>query len=190
VPGGSAAFHAILTPAFLVRYLTNYIIYFIIGGPLGEEPGWRGLALPRLQWGYGPLIGTLILGVLWSLWHLPLMILIPGYNGSRTGFIGILIPFLEFLIEIVAMTIIITWIFNNVRGSLLLTMLLHGSLNTAGNTIPKLVPTLPQRSLVQPMEILLLVVSALLIIVLTRGYLSYQHYHQAAINSRWSTYLG
>jgi membrane protease YdiL (CAAX protease family) len=180
VPGGSAAFHAILAPAFLVRYLTNYIIYFIIGGPLGEEPGWRGFALPRLQWGYGPLVGSLILGVLWSLWHLPLMILVPGYNGSSTGFIGILIPFLEFLIEIVAMTVIITWVFNNVRGSLLLTMLLHGSLNTAGNTIPKLVPTLPQRSLVQPMEILLLVVSALLIIVLTRGYLSYQHYHQEA----------
>ena len=178
VPRGSAAFHAILAPAFFASYLTTYIVYFIIGGPLGEEPGWRGFALPRLQWQYGPLVGTLILGVLWSLWHLPLMILIPGYNGSGTGFIGILIPFLEFLIEIVALTVIITWVFNNVLGSLLLTMLLHGSLNTAGNTIPKLAPTLPQRSLVQPIEILFLVVSALLIIVLTRGYLSYQWYHQ------------
>jgi len=185
VLGGSAAFHAILAPAFLMSYLTPYIIYFIIGGPLGEEPGWRGFALPRLQWGYGPLVGTLILGVLWSLWHLPMMILIPGYNGAGTGFTGILIPFLEFLIEIVALTVIITWVFNNVRGSLLLTMLLHGSLNTAENTIPKLVPTLPQRFLVQPMEILVLVVSALLIIVLTRAHLNSSRGRSARSRVGW-----
>src|SRR5215204_5322789 len=47
-------------------------LHIFLGGALGEEPGWRGFALPRLQSLHGPLVGSLILGVLWSLWHLPL----------------------------------------------------------------------------------------------------------------------
>ena len=180
MPGGSAAFQAIPAPTFLVSYLTTFILFFIIGGPLGEEPGWRGFALPRLQRRYGPLVGTLILGALWGLWHLPLMILIPGYNGAGTGFVGILIPVLEFVIEVVAMAVVFTWVFNNVRGSLLLAMLLHGSINTAGDSVARLFPTLPPGFLTQLMEILILVVPALLIIVLTRGRLSYQRYQQEA----------
>src|SRR5919107_4871234 len=52
--------------------LLSLFVYVLFHGPLAEEPGWRGFALPRLQSLHGPLVGTLILGPLWALWHLPL----------------------------------------------------------------------------------------------------------------------
>jgi membrane protease YdiL (CAAX protease family) len=73
VPGTVASFE----PLPPLSVLTSYLILFIypaliIGGPLGEEPGWRGFALPRLQRHYGPLVGTLILSPLWAFWHVPI----------------------------------------------------------------------------------------------------------------------
>lgn len=180
MPGAIAAFHGIPVPAFLQSYLLSFLVIFTVGGPLGEEPGWRGFALPRLQRGYGPLVGTLTLGVLWGLWHLPLFILIPGYDGAGTGFVGILVPFLAFVVEATALAVIFTWVFNNVRGSLLLMMLLHGTLNTATNTLPTLFPALASSFFVQMMPIVVAVIAALLIIVMTRGRLSYQRYQQEA----------
>ena len=60
--------------ANLGRLMPTYLITLVAGiilGPLWEEPGWRGFALPRLQRQYGPLAGTLVLGFLWALWHAP-----------------------------------------------------------------------------------------------------------------------
>src|ERR671933_1437818 len=70
LPGGLASVLA-LGPGYVPRYLGSFVLVTILGGPLFEEPGWRGFALPRLQPLHGPLVGTLILGLLWALWHLP-----------------------------------------------------------------------------------------------------------------------
>lgn len=170
LPGDLAAFHT-PTVASGLSYLTTYFTIFFLGGPLGEEPGWRGFALPRLQQRSGPLVGSLILGVLHGLWHLPLYLSIPGYNGTGTGWLGIGVPFMLFIVSSIALTAIFTWVFNNTRGSLLLMMLLHASVNTASQTL-LLFPSLAPTRQLDLIHTLILSVVALLIIVATRGNLS------------------
>ena len=173
LPGASAAFHA-PTPGFVPFYLVNYIVVFILGGPLGEEPGWRGFALPRWQKRCGPLRGTLILGLLWGLWHFPLFLL-PGYNGAGTDFVSIGIPFIDFVIGAMALAVTFTWVFNQTGGSLLLVMLLHASINTAFNAfLSMLFLSFPGQSSASPALSIVWIVVALSIIVATRGRLSYR----------------
>ena len=167
LPGGMATVrHLVLI------YPVGYILAFFTGGALFEEPGWRGFALPRLQQRFGPLVGTLILGALWGPWHLP-MFLVPGFNGAGTDFVGISIPFVAFVIGTTAMAVIFTWVFNNTRGSLLLAMLLHASLDAA---TPSFANPLVFLMLYVP-----LVIAALLIIGATRGRLSYKRYQREVV---------
>ncbi|AKG21080.1 type II CAAX endopeptidase family protein [Calothrix sp. 336/3] len=84
-----------------------------------EEIGWRGFALPHLQKRHNALYATLIVGMLWSLWHLPLIFL----AGPMSEY-----PFLWF-ISIAADAFIYTWIYNSTKGSILPVALLHGSGN-------------------------------------------------------------
>ncbi len=166
LPGSLAALHA-SAPIVALTYPATYLELFIFGGPMFEEPGWRGFALPRLQQRSGPLVGSLLLGLLWGLWHLPLFLFIPGYDGAGSDFASISIPFVEFVISIIAFTCIITWIFNNTCGNLLLVMLLHASFNTATGYAPATALATLSRTLC-------FVVVALVIITATRGHLSYQ----------------
>jgi uncharacterized protein len=174
-PGVFSAFRLPELP-FWLTYLIVYLSTLVFGGPLGEEGGWRGFALPRLEQHSGPLVGTLILGALWSLWHLPLFLLVPGYNGAGSGFVGILIPFVAFVITVIAYTVIFTWVFNHTRGSLGLSILLHASINTAPAMLPLLFPSLKGTLLLSLSTLLAWIVVAVLIIAATRGRLSYQRY--------------
>jgi membrane protease YdiL (CAAX protease family) len=182
LPGALSAFHV---PAltFWPTYLLFYLLFLVFEGPLGEEPGWRGFALPRLQQRSGPLVGTLLLGLLWGLWHLPLFF-IPGTDHYAiavvgTGLIGHLVPLGVFVIWTIALAVTITWVFNNTRGSLLLAMLLHASINTAPFVLlPALFPSPSLSTLFGLSWLLVWVVVALLVIAATRGRLSYQRYLQ------------
>lgn len=91
----------------------------------GEEIGWRGYVLPRLQAKHTALVSSLIVGVIWGLWHLP-KFLAPG-NTS---------PFGWFMVKIIVEAILYTWLYNNTQGSLLLVTLFHASGNTAGAFLP------------------------------------------------------
>ncbi len=107
----------------------DYLPYLGIGGALllwlltfglGEEVGWRGFALPRLQQKYSALTATFILGVVWAFWHLPAFFYKDTYRAM--GLIGGL-PML--LLSILAASIIFTWLYNSTRGSLLVVILFH-----------------------------------------------------------------
>jgi uncharacterized protein len=89
------------------------------------------------------------------------------------------IPFIEFFISITALSVIVTWVFNNTRGSLLLVMLLLTSLYTAFNIfLARLFPSLPGHAPVFQSSYIVMIVVALLIILATRGRLSYQRYQR------------
>ena len=88
----------------------------------GEELAWRGFALPGLQAKYNALTSSLILGVIWGLFHLPLFFTLTS-SQAGTSFVG-------FLISTISLAIIFTWMYNHTRGSVLLAYLLHGSANT------------------------------------------------------------
>jgi CAAX protease family protein len=94
-------------------------IFLFIG--LGEEPGWRGFALPQLQTKYSPLVASLILAPVWALWHLPLV-------GNE--FPWPIVP--AFLLSLFGATFMLTWLFNRTNGSVFLPMLFHATVNTVG----------------------------------------------------------
>ncbi|MDC7226042.1 MAG: CPBP family intramembrane metalloprotease [Spirochaetales bacterium] len=101
---------------------------------LGEETGWRGFALPRLQRKYGALVASLGIGVIWGLWHLPLFFIAGNFHQD--------ISFTLFMIQEVALSIVMTWIYNNSRGSLLLVHFFHA----ASNVTIGLLPVLPSNT--------------------------------------------
>lgn len=107
---------------FLVIIL-SLILSGLIGGAIAEELGWRGYALPRLQHRFGATSASVLLGLLWAFWHLPLWFL-PGLD--PTG-----IPFEWYVPQVVAITVLMTWVFNNTRGSVLLAMLFHAVVNAS-----------------------------------------------------------
>jgi uncharacterized protein len=91
-------------------------------GPLGEEPGWRGFALPGLQSTLSPLVSTLILGVLVTGWHVPLLFVEDGLL-QPSIIVG-------FLLGTMAVTFWYTWMFNHTGGSVLITLLSHAAQGT------------------------------------------------------------
>ncbi len=105
-------------PGFL---LAASLEILILGGPLGEEPGWRGYLLARLVPTLGALRATLAVAVTWLVWHAPLF-WIPG-SAQRD------IPFPQFALAILAEGFLLTWIFESSGGSTLAAMLLHASFN-------------------------------------------------------------
>lgn len=116
--------HKIFGPsANLLVFFFPFFLFDAIAN--GEEIGWRGYVLPRLQAKHSALVSSLIVGVIWGFWHYP-KFLAPGNNSS----------FALFMLKVMADAILYTWLFNNTKGSLLLATLFHASGNTAGVFLP------------------------------------------------------
>lgn len=96
----------------------------VTGGPLQEEYGWRGYALPRLLARYSPFISSLILGFIWAIWHLP-QFLVPH---EKTGMFYIT-PIWSFILTVMAANFVYTWIYKNINGSVLGVLVLHTMMN-------------------------------------------------------------
>ncbi|RIK35129.1 MAG: CPBP family intramembrane metalloprotease domain-containing protein [Chloroflexi bacterium] len=119
-------------PLLISVYLPG-ILFGIFFPSLGEETGWRGFALPRLQSVYGPVVGSLILGVLHALWHLPaypVRGLFADAGWDTTLFIAN-------SLAIVTATIVWTWLFNNARGSIFFAILIHATSNATSALVPQ-----------------------------------------------------
>jgi membrane protease YdiL (CAAX protease family) len=170
-PGALAHFHD-LTPLILVSYPLYYVLTFFGGGPLGEEVGWRGFALPRMQLRYGPLLGTLFLGILWSCWHLPDFLTASKGGGQGTGWTAFLTNFPVFLLAVVSLAIVMTWIFNHTAGSIFTAILAHTSVNILEVVLIPRYLTLDEISLHRAL-LIGFGVPAILILILTRGRLGY-----------------
>jgi membrane protease YdiL (CAAX protease family) len=104
-----------------------FIVVFFQAG-LAEEIGWRGYGLPGLQQHYGALTSSLILGLIWGAWHF-----------HPQNFASLLPLTFWYFFDIVAFTILLTWVYNNTQGSLLIAALFH----TASNVSDWIVPTFP-----------------------------------------------
>ncbi len=140
---------------------------------MGEEPGWRGFALPRLQRLYGPLTGSLILGPIWAFWHLPIF-WIPTWNFPPT-----ILNIVMFVSAAVAFTIILTWLFNNTKGSLLIAILAHTSFDLVVSILNGLFPIPIVNDYGSNVPVLIgLGVLAVVLVAATRGDLGYQRYRK------------
>ncbi len=107
-------------------------VILVVGGPLGEEIGWRGYALPKLLMKHGPIAASLIVAGIWMLWHAPLF-WVPGATQQGSS-----IP--VFLALVVAFSILTTWIYLGTGRSLLAAVVFHFSINVSTYFVPLILP--------------------------------------------------
>jgi membrane protease YdiL (CAAX protease family) len=155
-------------PLLFTAYLPAVLTFNLVTS-LGEEPGWRGFALPHLQRKYGALPASLILGTLHAFWHLPVFfIAVLGFGRLTPQFFATWMP------AVWATTVLWTWIFNHTKGSLLIAILLHSAFDASGSFVVSQLLALNTAPLAVQQwasvaELALFIGVALLVLVLTRG---------------------
>jgi membrane protease YdiL (CAAX protease family) len=151
---------SILTSLAVYNYST------LLGGPLGEEPGWRGYALPRLEQALGPVRASLVLGLLWTGWHLPLF-WYPGWISS---------PLWIYVLFLTGQSLILTYGANLAGFGIITPIAMHASFNTVSRFLSGLfADTQPSARL--PFDLVMALcglATAVVLIVATRGRLAYR----------------
>jgi hypothetical protein len=123
--GGTPPPFALEAPLAL---LPTFLFILLLGGPIQEEFGWRGYALPRLQARWGAAGASLILGLVWALWHVPFWFM----EGAGMG--GTPLPI--FVLYNVGLAGVMTWLHNQTRGSVCAAILMHTVANFVSNVLP------------------------------------------------------
>jgi len=114
--------------------IINLVIFVFVFGPLPEEMGWRGVGFDRLERQMNALAASLVLGIAWAAWHIPLF-LIDGTFQNQLGFGSF--RFWVFLMSNIPLTIIITWVYKHTKRSILSAAFVHFSGNIIGAILTK-----------------------------------------------------
>ena len=128
-----ALVHRVMTgswPRFGTEPWYIIVVAIAISTPVqaGEEIGWRGYALPRLAGRFGFARASILLGLIWSCWHLPIFFLRGADKYGQS--------FPVWTLQVVALSVAITWLYAHTNGSLLLTMLMHSAVNQTVGIVP------------------------------------------------------
>jgi membrane protease YdiL (CAAX protease family) len=113
-------------------YLVPVAIAFSTPFQAGEEIGWRGYALPRLTGRFGLGRASLLLGVIWGAWHLPQFFIRGGDSYGQS--------FVVYVLQVIALSVVMAWLYARSGGSLLLVMLLHAAVNNFKDVVPSAIP--------------------------------------------------
>ena len=130
VTGGIVAAAPLIQQPLLI--VPDFVFILLLQGPVPEEFGWRGYALDRLQARWSALTASLVLGVVWAVWHLPTFFM-PGVYQSY-------LPLWVFLITVVAEAVLITWVYNSTNRNLLVALLFHAMINLSIAVFPPIDP--------------------------------------------------
>lgn len=142
----------------ILAVVIMFLFSIFPGSALGEELGWRGFAVPHLQDTRSALSASLIVGLVWGMWHLPLFLV---NTNSRP-----LALFPLFVLSVVAISVLLSWLYNSTAGSMLLVVLLHA---TANLPVTLLIAPLGRQAMIQPFAIFtaLLIITAAVVIRVT-----------------------
>jgi membrane protease YdiL (CAAX protease family) len=110
-----------LSVSLLLLFAMGFPNIFLFGGPVAEEPGWRGFATPQMQKYYNPLLVGIIIGFMWTVWHFPLY-----FTGDYPG--GLEALLLRFVWNL-PLGVLFAWVYNKSGGNLLAALLMHASNN-------------------------------------------------------------
>jgi uncharacterized protein len=150
---------SILTSLSVYNYST------LLGGPLGEEPGWRGYALPRLEARFGAVGASVLIALLWAGWHLPLF-LVPGWTSS---------PLWMYVLTLIGLCVIMTFGTNLGRFGVITAITMHAAFNTVSSFLNGLFSGTEPRVYI-PFELVIALsglTTSLVLTVATRGRLAY-----------------
>jgi len=150
----------------ILASLAVYNYSTLLGGPLGEEPGWRGYALPRLEQALGPVRASLVLGLFWAGWHLPLF-LYPGWTSS---------PLWVYVLFTTGQSLILTYCTNLAGFGVITPIAMHAIFNTVSRFLSGLFAD-TQPSARVPFELVMALcglATGVVLMVATRGRLAYR----------------
>ena len=127
--GAFGAAVPVITIGVLGVLVTEFVRILFLGGPLEEELGWRGFALPRLQEKRSAFSSSVILGAIWGVWHIPLYLVSGTGQQATAASTGAVFGITAFVVWTIGLSILFTWLFNQTRGSLIVAMLFHAAVN-------------------------------------------------------------
>lgn len=112
----------------LASPLVLWLLLVLVNG-FGEETGWRGYLLPHLQKRWPPLIASLIVGAIWCVWHVPAFFITETYREMPAAMIPV------FLLGVLCGSVVLTWLYNRGRSSILLVAVWHGTYNWLSGSV-------------------------------------------------------